>query len=203
MAWESARETPKGLPATVQSLLATHELTAGAELVIGLPELQVDLPGGGHASQTDLWALFGTTARLVAAAFEAKAGETLGDTVAKWITEAPEESGKPERLQDIAKRLGFVGEDSRALRYRLLHRSASATALAKRLRAGAAVMVVHSFNEKADRKSWGAFQEFGAFMRAPVAQGKLALCDRACEVPLLLGWIADRPADEARLQAAI
>lgn len=201
--WESARREADGLPASVRALLASHDLTAGAELVIGLPELQVDLRGGGHASQTDLWALLSAPTGLISAAFEAKSGEKLGGTVEEWLQDASAKSGKPERLKDIGERLGFGDEDVGGLRYQLLHRSASATKLAKRFRAEAAVLVVHSFGDKSDNDSWEAFREFGSFMRAPVVHGRLVPSGRNCEVPLLLGWLSDTPADRERLRAAV
>jgi hypothetical protein len=203
IAWESARTTSDGLPESVRALLATHELTEGAELLLGLPELQVDLRGGGHASQTDLWALFRTRTRLISAAFEAKSGEELGDTVGEWLAGATAKSGKPDRLKDIGERLGFADQDTTAIRYQLLHRSASATLLAKRYRADVALLVVHSFGGNADAKSWKAFESFGALMGASVAVNRLVLANRPCEVPLLLGWLTDQPADLARYKAAV
>lgn len=203
VAWESARNAKDGLPDSVRALLATHEWTAGAELLLGLPELQVDLRGGGHASQTDLWALLRTPARLVSAAFEAKSGEKLGETVAEWLKGAPAKSGKPERLTDIGERLGFTNQATNTLRYQLLHRSASAVKLARSYRAEVALLVVHSFGGDDDDKSWNAFMAFGAFMGASVTKDRLALAPRACEVPLLLGWITDKPADLRRLRTAV
>jgi uncharacterized protein DUF6946 len=203
VAWESARKEEDGLPMSVRDLLATHELTRGAKLVIGLPELQVNLRGGGHASQTDLWALLGTPDRLISAAFEAKSGEKLGDTVAEWLDGASEKSGKPDRLEDIGERLGFEHEETGPMRYQLLHRSASATKLARRFRAEIALLVVHSFGGASDHKSWAAFEEFGTFMGVTATKNHLSLVTRTCEVPLLIGWLSDHPANVERLRAAV
>jgi hypothetical protein len=140
---------------------------------------------------------------MISAAFEAKSGEKLGETVGEWLEGVSARSGKPDRLKDIGERLGFGDESTSDIRYQLLHRSASATKLAKRYRADVALVVVHSFGGNADAESWKAFQLFAGFMRAPVTKDGLALADRACEVPLLLGWLSDQPADGGRLRAAV
>lgn len=203
VAWEAARREADGLPDSVRQLMATHEWTAGAELLIGLPELQVDLRGGGHASQTDLWALLSTPSRVISAAFEAKSGEPLGNTVSKWLQEASARSGKPDRLLDIRERLGLPDDNLDDVRYQLLHRAASATKLAKRFRADAAILVVHSFGQDADEESWDAFKQFSSIMGVSDGKNRLNLAARASEVPLLLGWLSDRPAGERRLRDAI
>jgi Domain of unknown function (DUF6946) len=203
VAWESARRSEDGLPATVRDLFATHDATNGAQLLLGLPEFQVDFAGGGHASQTDLWALLQTKAHFISASFEAKSGEELGKRVGDWLADAPPRSGKPARLRDIGQRLGFRDNEADQIRYQLLHRAATATKLAARFRAEYAVLVVHSFGGDQDKPSWADFVKFGDFMGASVGMNALASVTRHCECPLLIGWLADNPADEARLGDAV
>src|SRR5687768_16820125 len=59
-AWESAARTERGLPEDVAAVLDQSDELRGAQLLIGIPEHQVSLEGGGHASQTDLWAMLQT-----------------------------------------------------------------------------------------------------------------------------------------------
>jgi len=75
VAWECARNSERGIPAAIATVLDTSPDLAGATLVIGLPELQVAMPGGGHASQTDLWVLLRRQSDLISASIEAKAGK--------------------------------------------------------------------------------------------------------------------------------
>jgi len=72
VSWEAARRSKRGLPAAVMNLLDSHSKSNGAALLIGIPEHQVALEGGRHASQTDLWALLSADAGLVSMAVEAK-----------------------------------------------------------------------------------------------------------------------------------
>ena len=203
VAWESAREMEDGLPESVRDLLATHDATSGAQLVLGLPELQVEFAGGGHPSQTDLWALLRTEAHFISASFEAKSGESLGEIVGDWLAAAPPRSGRPARLRDLGQRLGFVDSEAVDIRYQLLHRAATATKLAARFRAEYAVLVVHSFGGTRDAPSLADFRKFGEFMGASVRENVLAPVARSCECPLLIGWLADTPATEAQLRDAI
>ncbi len=75
VAWEAARSDARGLPPDVAGLLDTHEAFRGATLLLGIPEHQVPLDGGGHASQTDFWALLDAPIGVTSVAVEAKAGE--------------------------------------------------------------------------------------------------------------------------------
>src|SRR5262245_20445772 len=60
-AWEAARQTARGLPSNIAAALDSDPSTAQAQALVVIPELQVDLPPGGHASQNDVWALLRTT----------------------------------------------------------------------------------------------------------------------------------------------
>jgi hypothetical protein len=79
--WEAARESQRGMPPDVAHALDTVGELAGAHLLIGLPEHEVALEGGGHPSQNDLWALLRVPGGLASMTIEAKAGEVLGELV--------------------------------------------------------------------------------------------------------------------------
>ena len=201
--WESARTTPRGLPAEVANALDSVNELAGAELVIGIPEHQVDFPGGGHPSQNDLWALLRKDSLHLSMTIEAKAGEPLDKLVADWLKDANSRSGKPARLEALQRELGIADADVSHLRYQLLHRTASALVEARRFGAGVAVMLVQSFNRTADEESWQDFRRFGEVMGADVREDGVVPSTRPTDVPLYLGWITSKPADLQRLRDAV
>ncbi|PYO01725.1 MAG: hypothetical protein DMD91_06480, partial [Candidatus Rokuibacteriota bacterium] len=88
-AWEGAQQNPRGLPTLVATALDSHPSAANAELLVAIPELQVDLPGGGHPSQNDVWALLRGAAGIISLAVEAKSGEPLDRLVGEWLVDAP------------------------------------------------------------------------------------------------------------------
>jgi len=88
VAWESARNGVRGLPSEIAAHLDSDAAFRGAHLLLALPEHQVALEGGGHASQTDLWALLSAPIGVVSTAIEAKAGEPFDRTVREWLSDA-------------------------------------------------------------------------------------------------------------------
>jgi hypothetical protein len=111
----------------------------GASLLLGLPEHRVTLPGGGHASQTDLWALVATPAEVISLAVEAKAGESFDKHVRDWLIEEPRAdarprraSGKPARLEFLCRTLDIQPDRAQGCRYQLMHRSVAAILEARR-----------------------------------------------------------------------
>lgn len=201
--WEFARALERGLPPEVAAVLDTSPDLRGATLLIGIPEHKVPLPGGGHPSQNDLWAVLRVGESLVSMTIEAKAGEKLDNLVRDWLPRNGEPSRKPERLAALQKELGVLGVDVAHLRYQLLHRSVSALLEAKRFGAQRAVMLVQSFNSQADELSWQDFTRFAELMGANYQQGRVAICQRPTAIPLYLGWVTSEPADLTRLSAAM
>jgi hypothetical protein len=201
--WESARGTARGLPPEVAAVLDAVPELSGAELVVGIPEHQVDFPGGGHPSQNDLWALLRKDALRLSTTVEAKAGEPLDKIVRDWLKDANERSGKPTRLAALQQQLGVNELDVSHLRYQLLHRTASALVEAERFGAGVALMLVQSFNRSADEESWQDFRRFGEVMGADVKENGIVPSTRPTDVPLYLGWVNCKPADLERLRAAV
>ncbi|MGH7392803.1 MAG: DUF6946 family protein [Candidatus Rokuibacteriota bacterium] len=193
-AWESAQRSPRGLPTLVATALDSHPSTANAELLVAIPELQVDLPGGGHPSQNDVWALLRGAAGTISLAVEVKSGESLDRLVGEWLADAPSASGKPTRLQFLQHSLGLRGVDVSALRYQLLHRAASALVQAERFGARFAVLLIHSFGGHADDKSREDYQRFAETMGCAPAFNAVVTVGRQATVPLLIGWLTDVPA---------
>lgn len=202
--WEAARTSSRGLPPEIAAAVDSIPELAGAQLLLGFPEHKVDIEGGGHPSQNDLWALLKNGDGFASVAIEAKAGEPLGDIVNDWLGDkSSEKSNKPERLAALQGRLGLSGIDVSCIRYQLLHRTASALIEAERFNANYAVMIVQSFNQEADASSWKAFVTFAEAMGANPIDGKLVQSTRQTRVPLFIGWITSIPADLKILGDAI
>jgi hypothetical protein len=182
-AWEKAG----GLPARVRSLLQSSRQFRDFELLLAIPELQVDLPGGTRPSQTDLWLLGRVPDGLASVAVEGKVAEPFGPTVAEWLEGAS--SGKHRRLDFLAQTLHVHTPVPAAIRYQLLHRTASAIIMADRFHAKHALMLVHSFSPTKEWKS-----DYDSFASALGVGGPL---DGVVEVPghgaptLSLAWVSD------------
>jgi hypothetical protein len=202
-AWEAASRTARGIPTSITGVLDSVPVLRGAKLVIGFPELQVNLPGGGHASQTDLWALLDTGERLVSMAVEAKAGEPLGDTVGDWLAAGRPGNRRGVRLSSLCQRLAISDTGLEAVRYQLLHRAASALIMAERFRAPLAVLLVVSFDEENDRQSLEAFRNFGSLFNAITDAGVIAELLGEGYVPLYACWVSAQRAPSRDPEATI
>jgi hypothetical protein len=203
VSWESARDSDRRIPAEVASALDSVPELKGAELLLGIPEHQVQFPPGGHPSQNDLWALLRAGPLRISLTIEAKAGEPLDNLVKDWLKSSSPNSGKPARLEALQRHLGIPDLDVSQLRYQLLHRTASALKEAERFGANVAVMLMRSFNRTADEESWQDFRRFGAVMDAAVKEDGVAPSPRPTDIPLYLGWVNSKAADLQRLRAAI
>jgi hypothetical protein len=201
--WESARASERGIPAEVARALDSVNELKGAELLLGIPEHQVQFPPGGHPSQNDLWALLRKDDLRISMTIEAKAGEKLDDLVSEWLKNASTNSGKPTRLEALQRHLGIPDADVSHLRYQLLHRTASALVEAERFGADVAVMLVQSFNRTADEESWRDMIRFGEAMGAQIQEGRVVPSPRPTDVPLYLGWVNSEPAGLDRLRDAV
>lgn len=186
--WQDAVGFP---PAIREALDASDaEAVSGLELLLGLPEHKVALPGGSRASQTDLFVLASNSAgRLVSVAVEGKAAEPFGPTVEKWLEGAS--PGKLERLAFLRETLAIRDEHALpAMRYQLLHRAAAAVVEARRFGAVAALMLVHSFGSNED--SLKDYQAFARLLGATPAQDAISFAKALDGVELLLGWVNDQ-----------
>ena len=175
LSWEAA----KGLPPEIAAILGP-----GAELLLAIPEHKVSLPGGGRASQCDVFALVRTTDGTVAVAIEAKVNEPFGPTVGEWLKGAS--AGKIARLDAIRSLLGLPDGPLDHLRYQLLHRSAAAVIEATRFGTDHAAMIVQSFSQE---HRW--LEDFATFAKTLGHEARRA-APLQHELPtgqtLILGW---------------
>ena len=183
--WDAANGQ---LPAEIMGVFeSSNEPTlTNLQLLVALPEWEVPLPGGERSSFTDVLALARNTLGLVAVAVEAKVDEEFGPMLLTKRTEAS--SGKNERIDHLHKVLRLKSPLPDAIRYQLLHRTASALFTAEEFHANTAIMLVHSFSPTA---RWR--EDYMAFCSAMGAQ---PLSDSICAVPgfdrpkLYLAWCA-------------
>lgn len=201
VSWEGARRSPRGLPAPVAKLLDSYGSFSGATLLFGIPEHQVSLKGGGHASQNDLWALLRGPVGLISMAVEAKAGEAFDKTIDEWLAAAKPKSGKPARLKQLREVLGVQTELPGTLRYQLLHRAASAVLEAERFAAPDALLLVQSF--ASDPNSVTAFSQFGGVLGCRCSTGMIVGGPTLGGVRLHLAWLDCGPSDPTDLAAAV
>lgn len=182
LSWEAAHPSvPPEIAAAFDS--AGDGALAGLELLLAIPEYQVDLPGGQRPSQTDVLALARGEVGLVAIAVEGKVDEAFGPTVGEKRAEAS--AGVNERLAWLIDRLGLESVPD-AVRYQLLHRTVSALLVAGQFDATAAVMLVHSFSPTG---RW--FDDFAAFVALFGCQaqvGNVVRIGEHVDIPLYVGW---------------
>jgi hypothetical protein len=179
--WQDAR----GFPPEISSLLATHDLTTDATLLLAIPEHQVPLKGGAKASQTDLWALARTTRGLLSIAVEGKVAESFGPSIGDWERDAS--AGKRDRWEALCSLLEVNRDCDRDIRYQLFHRTASAVLEARRFHAIGAAVIVHSFSPA--QESFGDFQRFVRLMGGQAAApGRLSSVPAREGIHLYFGW---------------
>lgn len=180
--WEAA----DGFPPEVALAFAQCDdpLLGGLTPLVAVPEFRVPLPGGARASQNDIFILARSSAGAVCIMVEGKVRESFGPRLDEW--RKSDSSGRVQRLQFLLSTIGLE-EPPGAIRYQLLHRTASAVITAQQYRSAAAVMLVHSFNE-----DHTGFPDFAAFLRlfgARAARGLVQRLQGACGVPLFAAWI--------------
>jgi hypothetical protein len=201
VSWEAARRTTRGIPSSVSRVLDSHAQFAGASLLIGIPEHQVQFDGGGHASQTDLWALLRAPVGIVSMSVEAKAGEGFDRTIASWLADAKPTSGKPARLAQLKSMLGIATELPETVRYQLLHRTASAIHEAERFGARNALLLVQSFSS--DPESAAAYAAFCAILGCTNHAGNLVEGPQLGAIRLHFAWVDCEPCGVDQLAAAV
>lgn len=183
VAWYRSRND---FPPAVRAVLATAPEYDQAELVDGFFEREVELGSKGRNSQTDLMIIAGLGDRLGVIAVEGKVEESFAELVKDWNSTP----GKQARLKRLCETLGLAVADVGAIRYQLLHRTASAIYEAKRYRCQNALMLVHSFS--LTHRWFADFTEFSCAMGLPVRQPNLCSAAKVCEgVSLRLAWVAD------------
>lgn len=181
--WEAA----DGLPPEIAHLIRETPFFSGAspELLCAFPEYKVDLPGGRRPSQNDVFALLRVGANTVSMAVEGKVEESFGPTLGEWLDGAS--AGKKRRRDYLCAQLGLDAEQlPSALRYQLLHRTASAIIEAGRFKTDAAIMVVQSFSETTTSKD--DFLRFVELLRGQIQATGLAEIKLPSGLPLFVGW---------------
>lgn len=155
--WEAAGTT---FPPEVAAMLAGagDADLIDLKLLAAIPEWTVPLTGGDTASQTDVLALARNDRGLVVVAVEAKVDEDFGPTLQQKRSKAS--PGQSARLAELHRLLGVASLPD-AIRYQLVHRTASAILTAREFHAHAAVMLVHSFGKRPSLR-----EDFDAFNRA-------------------------------------
>jgi hypothetical protein len=180
--WEYAH--PSAPPEVLAALYSAGDpVLQDLELLLAIPEYQVDLPGGQRPSQTDVLALMRGTRGLVAVAVEGKVNEAFGPTIGEKRAETS--AGVNERLSWLMDRLGLPPIPD-TIRYQLLHRTASALLVAQQFNASAAVMLVHSFSPTG--KWFDDYAAFASLFDLKVGPGEVASIRALEGVPLFIGW---------------
>lgn len=178
------------IPNSVADVLKGDAIFADARLIDGFLERSVRLLDGRRPSQTDLMAIVALKDKIGVLAIEGKVDETFGPTIEEWLTTTPS-SGKLKRLAMLSELLCTDAAQHGALRYQLLHRTASAVLEAKRYMSNEAAMVVQSF---CPNKS--GFSDFSAFASAmglgTVIVGGMTGAKVCGGVNLRLGWVDER-----------
>jgi len=201
VAWEGARGSVRGLPPAVAAVLDAESAFRESTLLLGIPEHQVELAGGGHASQTDFWALLATQQGVVSVAVEAKAGEPFDRPVAEWLADASDRSGKPARLKQLCDILEISHQDAQSLRYQLMHRPVSAILEAKRFQLSRALFLVHAFGD--NDSSLEDYRVWAKQLGVDAAANRVHRVGTRSGVDFWIGWVGVPPADDATVRAAV
>ena len=180
--WEEA----PGFPPEIQELFDKSQLICFKDIepLLTIPEHKVPLPGGNTQSQSDAFVLARSATKLISISIEGKVSESFGPTLGEWYKEPSK--GKIERLDYLKKMLGLLGEIDPAIRYQLLHRTASAVIEAKQYHATKAVMIVHSFSQSSE---WlGDYQAFVQLYGKDARVGELVHVTQVDDIDLYVGW---------------
>ncbi|MFC1857316.1 DUF6946 family protein [Thermodesulfobacteriota bacterium] len=183
LAWQAA----DGFPPDVRKALDDSGIHAfeDAEMLLGIPEYKVALPGGSAASQNDMFVLAKGREGHIVIMVEGKVNESFGPFVSKWMEGAS--AGKEERLAFLCDKLGLQTERVYSLRYQLLHRAASALMTAEQFNARHALMLVHSFSS--DNQGFDDFAAFAALFGVTPEIGKIQPLGKAKGLSFYTTWI--------------
>jgi hypothetical protein len=185
-------EQSNGFPPEFQKLFSESENQAlrELELLLAIPEYQVDLPGGRRPSQNDLFVLArAKNGQLVTITVEGKVAEPFGDTLETWLKGASE--GKQTRLKFLCDVLELSVAPPSHIRYQLFHRTASAIIEARRFNAKYAMMIVHSFSP--EHKWLADYQDFLSLFGATGEVNELVKLSHPKSISLYAGWVAGNP----------
>jgi hypothetical protein len=189
-------EAVEGFPPEVGAVLgATADpLLQDITGVLAVPEFKVPLPGGARSSQNDIFVLARSSSGPVSIMVEGKVDESFGPSLNEWLVDAS--AGKEERLNFLLRTLGLNEEPPGAIRYQLLHRTASALITAEQYRAVAAILLVHTFTKK--QAGWTDYEAFLQLFGVTAMPGTLQRLPGKSATPLFAAWV---PGDPAFLQS--
>jgi len=180
--WQNAN----GFPRRIQKLFDGVSLISNIRPLLIIPEHKVPLPGGSRPSQNDVWVLARTENDLFSITVEGKMAEAFGPTVEEWRKNASD--GKKKRLKFLCEKLGINEPCKGAVRYQLMHRTASAIIEANRFKAQKAIMLVHSFS---DTNKWLEDYKFFANQLGVEGEaGKLTHVGPRDGIDLYIGWVS-------------
>ena len=186
--WEDNH--PK-LPSEIIAILecTSDSSLTNLELLVAIPEWEVELPGGDRPSQTDILVITQNESGVVVLGVEAKVGEPFGPTLEEKKTGASE--GQLERISYLEKELGCTRPFPGNIRYQLLHRAVSVLLTAKSFHSQTAVMLVHSFSQTSKWKN--EFEEFCNELSCKPLSNDLWEVQNISGCRLLLGWCKGNP----------
>lgn len=182
--WEAAGDK---LPPEIAKALDSSYVpeVRNLKLLAAIPEWETPLPGGSRPSFTDILAVTRNDDGLCVVAVEAKANEDFGPAVAEKLSETASQ-GEKDRLRYLQELLNLRSLNP-AIRYQLLHRTASALLAAQEFFASTAVMLVHSFGQRPELRA-----DFDRFCDAMGAEspGAAVRQVRIFDQPrLVLAWV--------------
>jgi len=179
-----------GVPERIRVVLDQSKSWQGAELLEAFFELETDLRSKGRPSQTDLLGLFRLSGGLGVLAVEDKVEEPFGPLVDERLADGS--PSKRRRLEVLCEAVDLAPENTKPLRYQLLHRAAAALFEAERYRASEAIMLVHSFSRSG---SW--YDDFARFSEALglLAEGPNQVSGERFfgKTTMRLAWVGDEP----------
>ena len=185
--WEEAQDFPEEVLHIFEcsEILAFKQL----EMLLAIPEYQVDLPGGSRPSQNDLFVLAkDCEGELVSITVEGKVREAFGQKLGAWTKSSS--AGKRERLAFLKRKLK-LSKIPNSIRYQLLHRSVSAIFEEERYNAKCAVMLVHSFSQ--DMLWFDDFKKFLALYGIEAEAGKLHFLRKLSGIKFYAAWAKGHP----------
>lgn len=189
--WQEAR----GFPAEVRKLFRESDIPAfkGIKMLAAFPEYKVPLPGGGKASQSDIFILAKGGNKLISIAVEGKADEPFGEIISEW--KIRDMGGKKERLNYLCNLLKLSPDVVNDIYYQLLHRTASAVIKAQEFNALIALVLIHAL-KKSPEKYEESFQAYCQFLYLFGKKGKensITSLRRLGPVSLYAGWVKGNP----------
>jgi hypothetical protein len=181
--WQEAKDFPECVRNAFKS--SKIELFQDIKILVAFPEYQVPLPGGPRPSQNDIFVLAKSGNQLVSIMVEGKVSEPFGPTVEEWKKNYGK--GKEERLRFLLNELQLSDIQMDAIRYQLLHRTASALIEAKRFNVKNALMLVHSFSQT--NEGFDDYCRFFALLGLKGKKDSLAFAKSINGIDLYFGWV--------------